>query len=182
MAAVLRFQKIVKYVNLDDLSRRVKPYCLRRLKAECLDLPAKLFTVREVALTAASWARYDQLRKEAIIALEGGDVRLEPNAAVRIMRLAQLTSGILNGAGCDDVSIRVGDKEISRSPLPYLDISSEKLDWAVQYLTEECTAQYVIVWCRWRRERERLVEEFLQKNNLWLPKSSSDIRRATQKR
>lgn len=39
-----------------------------------------------------------------------------------------------------------------------LDISSEKLDWCVNYLTSDCTAKAVIVWCRFRRERERLVE------------------------
>jgi SNF2 family DNA or RNA helicase len=47
-----------------------------------------------------------------------------------------------------------GDDEIQEAK----DLSDEKIRWCVQYLTEECTARAVIVWCRWRRERERLVE------------------------
>jgi SNF2 family DNA or RNA helicase len=159
-----RFNKIVRYRRLDDLQKRIAPYCLRRLKKDCLDLPPKLYTTREVAFTPESWKRYQQLRKEAVIALGNGDLRLEPNAAVRIMRLAQLTSGFLSSTGTEDVVISVGHEEIDRFSVAVHDFSSEKLDWCVHYLTEECTASHVIVWCRWRRERERLVEALTQAN------------------
>jgi SNF2 family DNA or RNA helicase len=137
------------WVNMDEFHRMTRPYVLRRRKEDCLDLPPRLYTTQEVPLTAESWKRYQQLRKEAFVALDGKE-QLEPNAAVRIMRLAQLTSGFL-GQAID------GDNPELMEYQGY-DISSEKLDWAVKYLTEECTAQAVIVWCRWRRERERLVE------------------------
>ena len=92
------------------------------------------------------------------MALPTGDQLLEPNAAVRVVRLCQITSG------------HIGHGPIARNNEDYLavevaemmnqteDLSSEKLDWCVKYLTEECQARYVIVWCRWRRERERLVK------------------------
>lgn len=147
-----RFNKIVSYKNLDELQRRIAPYCVRRLKKDCLDLPEKLYTVREIELTPESWKRYQTLKREAVIALGDGDLRLEPNAAVRIMRLAQLTSGILGGTDWIDEDLR-------RMAGACEDISSEKLSWCVDYLTNECTANAVIVWCRWRRERERLSNE-----------------------
>lgn len=154
------FQKCVSFKNLDKLSKLTKPYVLRRLKKDCLDLPEKLYTVREVPLTNESWERYKTLRAEALIELDDGEMQLEPNAGVRLMRLAQLTSGHLGG-GTSSVDateeaqnphcqvIDSGERSIT-------DLSSEKLDWCVKYLTEECTARAVIVWCRWRRERERL--------------------------
>lgn len=151
----VRFNKIVSYKNLDDLQARIKPYCLRRLKKDCLDLPEKLYTVREVSLSTTSWKRYQELRREALATLPNGDVQIEPNAAVRIMRLAQLTSGHLGGTTVMAPPEAVFNCDAAFTPR---DLSSEKLDWCVQYLTEECTARYVIVWCRWRRERERLYE------------------------
>ena len=156
------FQKIVGYRRLDELQNKIAPYCLRRLKKDCLDLPEKLYTVREVALMPESWKRYQTLKKEAVIALEGTDALcLEPNAAVRIMRLSQMTSGHI-GSG----TIGSGLPEVEGETQVQQDLSSEKLNWIVRYLTEECASRYVIVWCRWRRERERLAHE-LRESKHW---------------
>lgn len=163
------FPQVKAYRRLDKLAKIVAPYVLRRLKADCLDLPEKLYTEREVALTPESWKRYCELKKDALISLgESGEKRMEPNAAVRLMRLAQLTSGILGGT-LESVQIDETDTRASLTmdriraaaavPTAAQDLSDEKLRWAVQYLTEECTAKAVIVWTRWRRERERLITE-----------------------
>jgi SNF2 family DNA or RNA helicase len=139
---MMRFKEVKGYKNLDELAQRVAPYVLRREKKDCLDLPPKLYTEREVALTPESWKRYQELKRDALLTLGDGNVQMEPNAVVRIMRLAQLTSGILGATFEPETR----------------DLSDEKLRWAVQYLTEECP-KTVIVWCRWRKERERLASE-----------------------
>lgn len=149
-------KQIVKWQHLDDISKSVAPYVLRRLKADCLDLPAKLYERREVALTPESWVRYQSMKRDAVLALSDEDVRVEPNAAVKIMRLAQLTSGILGGITLGD-GMKYADDPFNGDPM-ITDLSSEKLDWCMDYLVNECTAKYVLIWCRWRRERERLVE------------------------
>ena len=155
-------KQVIQWQNLDELTKSVTPYVLRRLKKDCLDLPEKLYTQREVALTEDSWKRYKQLRDEAVIALSGNDsLRLEPHAAVRVMRLAQLTSGHLGSVtptGEPEHDCKVPVAPFLKNIPDTSDLSSEKIDWCVQYLTEECQARYVIVWCRWRRERERLWE------------------------
>src|SRR5256885_5365742 len=87
------FQVVTGYQNLDELTAKFAPYVLRRTKEECLDLPAKTYTVREIALTEATWKVYQELKRDALLALPDEDVRPEPNAAVRILRLCQLTSG-----------------------------------------------------------------------------------------
>jgi SNF2 family DNA or RNA helicase len=91
----VRFQQVVAYQNIDELTEKFKPYVLRRTKAECLDLPAKSYTVREIMLSNATWKIYQELRRDALLSLPDEDVRPEPNAAVRILRLAQITSGIV---------------------------------------------------------------------------------------
>lgn len=167
------------YKNVADLNRRTAPYVLRRLKKDCLDLPPKIGGIdsdmpifREVPLTAESWKRYKQLRRDAVIALGNGDLRLEPNAAVRILRLQQLTSGILGGGESIQTGLHTGyENDLTRSPTLVVDpkeiqdVSSEKLNWCVDYL-KSSTAQFTIVWTRWRRERERLAESMLKDKSL----------------
>lgn len=159
-----RIPQVAGYKNLDKLAKIVALYVLRRLKSDCLDLPEKLYTEREVALTPESWKRYCELKKDALISLGSGEIRLEPNAAVRLLRLSQLTSGIYGHGGkeLNEETGEIGEYTCVESG----DLSDEKLRWCVQYLTEECTAKAVIVWTRWRRERERLVKE-LENNRIY---------------
>jgi SNF2 family DNA or RNA helicase len=143
--------------KLPGLRERFKPFVLRREKADCLDLPPKTYTVREVALTSSTWKVYQELRREALLVLSEKDVRPEPHAAVRLMRLCQLTSGhvgmiqeggILNEAAVDGTGGNC-----------VLDVSNEKLSWLAEAILEGELAgeRALIVWCRWRRERERLA-------------------------
>lgn len=150
----IKFQQVVSYQNLDELTKKFAPYVMRRTKEECLDLPAKTYEVREVALSNATWRIYQELKKEAMLCLPDSEERPVPNAAVRIMRLAQLTSGHVGAEtpGAGDPSFALESKAE--------DISSEKLDYlAEQILTWELSNENaIIVWTRWRRERERLTD------------------------
>lgn len=144
------FQTVVGYQNLDELTEKFKPYVLRRTKQECLDLPAKSYTVREIQLSEATWRIYQELRRDALLALPDEDVRPEPNAAVRILRLCQLTSG--------HVSYCQVDPDEATGNVS--DVSSEKLDWLAEQILkgELSNEQALIVWCRWVRERIRLQQ------------------------
>ncbi len=46
-----KYQKIVKFKNLSQLGKLVSPHSYRILKKDCLDLPDKVYTKREVELT-----------------------------------------------------------------------------------------------------------------------------------
>src|SRR6266850_3856584 len=99
----LHFRQVVGYQNLDELTKRFAPYVLRRTKAECLDLPERSYTVREVALKDSTWRVYQELKRDALLALGDGEVTPEPNAAVRLLRLAQITSGHVGTIQVDGV-------------------------------------------------------------------------------
>jgi SNF2 family DNA or RNA helicase len=71
------------------------------------------------------------------------------------MRLLQLTSGLLGG---DFTLDETNPDEPVIERLPPKEISNEKQCWAVEYITNETQARALIVWCRWRRERELLAK------------------------
>lgn len=146
-------KQILGWRDLEQVQRAIAPYALRRLKRDCLDLPEKLYETREVALDEPTWRTYKTLRDEALIALGEGDDRLEPNAAVRLLRLSQLTSGILGGFEPYEES---GETQLVAEPVTR-DVSDEKLRWALSFLDNEHDGSPVIIWTRWRRERERLA-------------------------
>lgn len=150
------FQQVVGYQNIDELTKRFAPYVSRVEKKDALDLPPKSYSVREVALEEKTWGIYQELKREAMLALGEGESKPEPNAAVRLLRLCQLTSGHV-GVTPEYQEANVSDdlKEI----YAVNDVSSEKLDFlAESILTGELSNERaLIVWCRWRRERERLA-------------------------
>jgi SNF2-related domain len=99
---MIRYGKIVQRVsgwtNLDDLERRFKPYTVRRLQAECLDLPPKLDPVTLTAvLTPETWRAYKAMRDDLVVWLSSGDVATSATAAAKAMRLSQITGGFLGG-------------------------------------------------------------------------------------
>lgn len=84
--------------GIADVQRRMAPYVLRRLKEDCLDLPAKLPpVVIPVPLTPKVWDLYVSMRDELMSWLSASTASLAPQAITKVMRLAQITSGFLGG-------------------------------------------------------------------------------------
>lgn len=96
--------KIVGWQHLDDLTQRLAPFVLRREAAELginFALPAVPI---EVKLTPTTWRAYREMRDEMVIWLESGDVATAHMAAVRTIRLAQITSGFVGGVEHDPIT------------------------------------------------------------------------------
>ena len=92
------FPRILGWRNLEDLQRRFKPYVLRRLKKDCLDLPPKLDPVTLTArLTPESWAIYKEMRDELIAWLDQQTVSVAVQAGTKVLRLAQIAAGFAGG-------------------------------------------------------------------------------------
>lgn len=91
-------KKITGWVHLDELTRRFAPYTVLRLQSECLDLPPKLDPVALTAtLTPATWRLYKSMRDDLVVWLDSGDVSTAVQAATKVLRLSQITSGLLAG-------------------------------------------------------------------------------------
>lgn len=133
----------IGWKNFDRLSKILEPYTLRRERKDCPELKNVKVVAgfREVQLSKSSWKMYKQLKRDAMLALDSGEIYLTPNAGVKLLRLEQLCSGHLGGFETGD-AVR--------------DLSSEKLEFAVKAIMEG-GEKNVIVWCRWVRERKCLA-------------------------
>lgn len=129
--------KIVGYRNLDELTGRVAAHTFRVTKAECLDLPPKIYMTRYVTQTPEQRRIYNDLRTALLTEINGGRISA-PNAAVRLMRLQQVLCGhlpVVNDAG-----------EIERiEPVP-----SNRVEATMDILEEDEAP--TIIWARFRHD------------------------------
>jgi len=140
-------KQVVAWTNLDDLTKRMAPYVLRRLKKDCLDLPPKLPPVPiEVPLSSKTWGLYKSMRDDTIAWLDEHHASVAPQAIVRIMRLSQLCSGLLGGVV--DNARPEDDPEVTT-------VSQEKLEallgWAEGQWAADPRAK-LLVFARFRAE------------------------------
>lgn len=149
-------KEIVDWVNLDDLQRRFAPYVLRRMKEQCLDLPQKLPSVAlTVPLSEGSWKLYKQMRDDMVAWLSNTTVSIAPQAIVKTMRLAQLTSGFLGG-----IQTEVPEDDGAPVLQEIREVGHEKFDLIMAWLREQWErdeAFKVLIWCRFRAEIDRLA-------------------------
>ena len=87
------FQEIVSYRRLDELNEKLDYFSNRILKEECLDLPDKVYTKREVPLTPEQEKLYIQMKKLALAQLDNGELSTTASVLTQIMRLQQICCG-----------------------------------------------------------------------------------------
>lgn len=97
-------KQIIGYDNVDELMGFLQPYTYSITKAECLDLPPKVYTTRYVDMGKEQRAQYDLLKKNALVPYE------LPNVLVKMLRCRQLVGGFLPG-GDGKPEMRVAAKD-----------------------------------------------------------------------
>lgn len=139
-------KQVLKYFDVDLINRQLKPYVLRR--TQFAQLPPKGYQVLEVPLSPGTWALYKQMRDDMVVWLSSKpeDASIAVNGLVRIVRLAQLTSGIIGGVNGDEERL----------------LSTEKQDFVLGWLREHADPEAkrpVVIWARFRPELLRLRRE-----------------------
>ena len=86
------FKQILGFRHLEELREKLDRFSFRVTKEECLDLPDKLYTKREVDLTEEQAKAYKEMRLMALAMFKEGDVSTV-NALTQIMRLHQIVCG-----------------------------------------------------------------------------------------
>jgi SNF2 family DNA or RNA helicase len=153
-------KQVVEYIGVEEIQEKIKPYALRRLKKDCLDLPPKIKApLIEVRLSEKTWALYTSMREEFIAYLESSDsISIVQSAPVKALRLSQICSGFLGGLQ-DDLSEETATEEVSS------ELTDAFLD-NLKYRLEQDPQYKLIVWCRFRPEisrlRKRVQEQFPQ--------------------
>lgn len=165
-------KQIIGWRLLDDLQRRFKPYVLRRLTSDSLELPKKNAPVQIPAvLTERTWKLYREMRDEMVAWLDQTTMSVASQAGVKAMRLAQITSGFLGGIDALPVGLglNIEDDELE-GPLivdGVVEIGREKLDVYLQWVYEELERNdwnhAILTWSRFRPEVHRTLRELAAK-------------------
>lgn len=137
------FKQVVGYRNLDELKEKLDQFSFRVTKAECLDLPDKIYTRRDVELTPDQKKYYDQMKLMALSMFDDGSVMSTNNALTQLMRLHQIC--------CGHIKLDDGRQE---------DIPSNRIEELKAVLAE--SSSKVIVWANYRRDIEN-IKQALQK-------------------
>ena len=87
------FQHVVKYQRLDELQEKIKNFSTRILKSECLDLPEKMYTKRNVVMTPEQLKAYVEMKKSALSFLENNKMMTAATVLTQLIRLHQITCG-----------------------------------------------------------------------------------------
>jgi len=85
-------QVVDKFKNLHELSEQLKGFSYRVLKEDCLDLPEKNWTKRQITLTPDQRKIYIQM-KETALAMLNGKQATTMTVLTQLMRLHQITCG-----------------------------------------------------------------------------------------
>ena len=133
------FNQVVGFRRLDELTDKLSEHSYRVRKEDCLDLPDKVYTKREIALTPEQKRAYDQMKKLALARLDSGELSTTKNVLTQIMRLQQICCGNLT----DD------DGEIHALPSNRI---KELLD-----LCEEVQGK-AIIWATWPRDIRSIAD------------------------
>jgi hypothetical protein len=86
------WMQLIGFRNLDKLKALLAPHSYRVLKADCLDLPAKVYQKRYFELSKDQRRIYDKLREEYLLEMNGEEFDIK-RTMTRRMRLQQLASG-----------------------------------------------------------------------------------------
>jgi len=133
------FNRVVGYRNLEQLGLILKKFSSRITKDECLDLPAKIYTQRNVSLTDDQKRIYTELKEYALAHIDDDKFMTAPNVMTQLLRMQQVLSGHVKSDGGD--VIEVNDNRIN-----------ELMD-----CLEEVDGK-AIIWSRFRYDVKRITE------------------------
>lgn len=154
------FKKVLGYRDLDKLQALIAPHSHRITKAECLDLPEKIYIKRLVELTDQQRSLYTQMKKDLFVQL-GLQTVTAPLALTKFLRLQQIVGGFIGGA--NDIVSELDDEEQAmilpgaRNGLSgdVIALDSNRISVMMEAL-EEIDGK-VIIWSRFVPEIEAII-------------------------
>lgn len=132
------FEQVVGYRNLEELSGILAQFSYRVLKKDCLDLPEKVYTTREVELTPEQTRMYNDIRGEGLTMLDNNEMVSTHSVIAQMLRLQQVLSGHL----------KTDEGDIVTFP-------TNRLEELVS-ICEEASGK-VIIWSRFRHDIQQIT-------------------------
>lgn len=122
------YKQIIGYQNEDKLRDILKTFSTRITKQECLDLPEKIYTIREVEMTPEQKSYYDAIKKENLVLLENGDQISAQIVITRLLRMHQIVCGCTKSDSGEEIAIK--NNRITELMDILAEISGKVLIWA----------------------------------------------------
>lgn len=132
--------KVPVYKNLDVLRRRLQTFCTRRTKAECLDLPERIYEKRTFRMSGEQLAAYAQMREESIAILNEESVVSATVVIAQLQRLQQIAAGFLPVPG---------------EPEEVVEFDTLRVKILLDII-EDCQGK-ILVWSRWVPAIRRVI-------------------------
>lgn len=137
---------VVGFRELDKLREMIAPMSTRVTKAECLDLPPKLYSRLTFDMTVEQRRVYDQLRRDYMVELDNGVLITAAIALVRLMRLQQVACGYLPNP--DD----------PENPKLFFDDAGKNPRISLLMDRLEDTPHQAIIWARFTRDVDAITQ------------------------
>lgn len=131
-------REVVAYKNVDEFVQLIRPHSFARTKAECLDLPPKVYQTMETEMCPAQWKVYTEIQEHLRIQFDEGTLTVTA-ALAEMQKLMQVASGFVYR---DDGTPEFFDNEKTA---------------ALQELLET-TRGKVVVFTNFKAERNRLEQ------------------------
>ncbi len=120
-------QVVGGFKHLGELSEKLKPFSYRVLKEDCLDLPEKNWTKRQITLSADQRKIYTEMKQTALAHLNG-KVTSTMTVLTQLMRLHQITCGHFTA---DDGTIQeIANNRISELMNVLDELEGKAIIWA----------------------------------------------------
>ena len=130
------YQRVVRFKNLKELGETITPHSYRILKKDCLDLPDKVFSKREVELSDEQKHAYEDMKADAITILKGQSMTAM-NVLTQLIRLHQITCGHMKTDSGETI-----------------DLKNSRMDELMHILGE--TTGKVIIWANYIHDIEKI--------------------------
>ena len=139
------FNLVVGYRDLDKLSWLLRGFSSRIRKDKCLDLPPKIYTQRNIALSEDQARSYNELREFALARIDDDEFMTVNNVMTQLLRMQQVLSGHTKTDGGD-----------------LIEISDNRLNELMTCLDE--VEGKVIIWSRFRYDVQRISQALIKKH------------------
>jgi len=87
-----RYETVREFRNLDQLHKLLKPHSYRCLKRDCLDLPDKIYQVRDLHLSGDQLRAYRQMKSELLLEFDSETVSAKMKLTL-VGKLHQIVGG-----------------------------------------------------------------------------------------
>jgi SNF2 family DNA or RNA helicase len=158
------YTTLKNYKNLDEMKARLAGYSSRVTRAECADLPPKIYAKHYFPLTPMQRRVYDTLREQYIAEIREKEYTVL-HALTRLMRLQQVASNFFpidqevqtcphcTGSGCEQCD---GGYWLPPTAYQSIDTKNPRLE-ALRTILEEEQPDKVVIWARFNKDIDDII-------------------------